>query len=67
MKPINDNNSNIEIVELRDDGNIDRDTPHCKNHGAMLKVSDFGIWRCIQAINLSTGKCQNDCRAGCIF
>ena len=39
MKPIPDNNSNIELVELRDDGGIGRLTPHCKKHGAMLKIS----------------------------
>lgn len=66
IKPIDDGNSNFELVELRDDGNIDRLTPHCKVHGAMLKVSEAGYWRCVQAISLDTGKCPEDCRAGCI-
>lgn len=25
-----------------------RPTPHCVDHGAMLKVSHDGIWRCIE-------------------
>jgi len=43
-------------------------TVYCKEHGAMLCVKNDGkekIWRCIQAINLLTGKCENDCKAGC--
>jgi len=66
IKSIEDGNSRFDLVELRDDGKIDRLTPHCKIHGAMLKVSKSGYWRCIQAISLKTGKCINDCRAGCI-
>lgn len=31
-------------------------TPHCKDHGAMNKVSEFGYWRCIHSWK---------CRAGC--
>lgn len=65
IEQIDDGNSNFELVELRDDGNIGKLTPYCKIHGAMLKVSPHGLWRCIQAINLDTGKCMNDCRAGC--
>ena len=65
IKPIEDGNSRFDIVELRDDGNIGRKTPHCKIHGAMIKVSDV-FWRCPQAKNLLTGKCEPDCRAGCI-
>lgn len=66
IKPINDGNSNFELVELRDDGNVGRLTPYCKLHGAMLKVSPEGLWRCIQSISLRTGKCVKDCRAGCV-
>lgn len=76
IKPLEDGNSRFDLVELRDDGNIGRLTPHCKVHGAMLKVSRFkgggGFWRCIQAeyrgnkIDSRSGKCMNDCRAGCI-
>ena len=61
IKPIKDGNSNFDIVEL---GNYGK--PYCKKHGAMLKVSEYGHWRCIRAINLLTGKCPDDCRAGCI-
>ena len=66
IKPIEDGNSRFDLVELRDDGNTRRDTPYCKLHGAMLKVSEFGHWRCVQSISLKTGKCVEDCRAGCI-
>jgi len=73
MKPIPDNNSNIELVELRDDGGIGRLTPHCKKHGAMLKISPFGYWRCIRAEPFREGnwkpsqEYEGDCRAGCIY
>ena len=50
MKEINDGNSDISLVELK------RGTPHCKKHGAMSKVSQDGLWRCL----------RRDCRAGCI-
>ena len=46
----------------------DSNTVYCKEHGAMLCVKNDGnekIWRCIQAINLITGKCEDDCKAGC--
>ena len=42
---------------------------YCKEHGAMLCVKNDGtekIWRCIQRINLITGKCENHCFAGCV-
>lgn len=62
IKTIDDNNTNFDLVELRDDGIIGRLTPHCKNHGAMNKVSKFkdgkgGYWRC---------NALGGCRAGCI-
>lgn len=66
LKPIEDGNSDFDLVELRDDGNIGRETPHCKIHGAMVMVSKHGLWRCPQPINLLTGKCVPDCRAGCV-
>ena len=51
--------SNFELVELADDGKVGLETPHCKKHRAMNKVSKFpcggGYWRCLQGI----------CRAGC--
>lgn len=53
IEPIDDNNSNFELVYLNP-------KPHCKDHGAMLKVSEAGLWRCIRT------KGAKDCRAGCI-
>lgn len=44
-KPIN--NADINMVEMRDDGNIGRKTPHCKTHGAMNMLTKDGIWRCL--------------------
>ncbi len=70
IKPIENEIEAFNLVELSDDGNINRLTPHCKIHRAMLKVSSFdeggGYWRCIQPISLATGKCVEDCRAGCV-
>lgn len=70
LKPIEDGNSDFSLVELRDDGNIGRLTPHCKIHGAMLKVSPY-FWRCVQADYYWADKTGghrevNDCRAGCV-
>ena len=52
--------SDFNLVELADDGNIGRKTPHCKVHRAMNKVSlhedGGGFWRCL----------QGQCRAGCL-
>ncbi|KFZ25996.1 MAG: hypothetical protein KQ78_01970 [Candidatus Izimaplasma bacterium HR2] len=39
IKTIDDNNTRFDLVELADDGNIGRLTPHCKKHRAMNKVS----------------------------
>jgi hypothetical protein len=54
------NMSDFSLVELADDGKINKVTPHCRIHRAMNKVSmhkDYGgYWRCLQA----------QCRAGCI-
>lgn len=80
LKPIDDGNSDFDLVVTRKiDGTrymrdevttieVDevRYVPHCRLHGAMLKVSVGGIWRCIRATSLQTGKVINDCRAGCI-
>jgi hypothetical protein len=55
-------------------------TPHCKNHGAMNKITKHdddggGIWRCLAVHSVTTirngnsiSKKKNDsvCRAGCI-
>ena len=54
-------------------------TPHCKNHGAMNKITQNedggGIWRCCSVHSITTikignqiSKKENDnvCRAGCM-
>ncbi len=43
--------------------------PFCKKHGAMNKHTPGkeGVWRCNRAISLRTGKCHDDCRAGCVY
>jgi len=61
IKPIDDGNSNFELVYLHSDSEKIMKTPHCKNHGAMNKVSKFtdsngGYWRCHVEL----------CRSGCI-
>lgn len=53
IKTIDDGNTDFSLVYLKSN------TPHCVLHGAMLKVSEAGYWRCIRA------KGQIDCRAGC--
>ncbi len=62
-------NANLDLVELADDGNIGRLTPHCKIHRAMNKMTADGIWRCIasyKVLNYKTGHIkENDCLAGC--
>jgi hypothetical protein len=61
ITPIEDGNTDSSIVYMKDG------KPHCRKHGAMIKVSESGLWRCIRAISLKTGKCVDDCRAGCVF
>lgn len=62
IKPIDDKNSDFDKVTVKSDTLDTNITPHCKQHGAMNKVSVFeggGYWRC----------CVTDatnCRAGCI-
>jgi len=61
IKPINDNNSRFDLVEVKTTNNCDP-TPHCKIHGAMNCVATFKggrLWRCIQS------NMVKDCRAGC--
>lgn len=65
MQPINDNNSDLSLVYLKEKYN--NSYPYCKVHGAMLKVSGHGIWRCVQAVNVKSGKVNVDCRAGCVY
>lgn len=63
----------FDLVEIKNG------TPHCKNHGAMNKITvnedGGGIWRCLSAhairkikIGNSIGKKEIDtlCRAGCM-
>lgn len=64
IKPIDDNNSNFELVILKSTNQKIQLTPYCKIHGAMNKVSVFkenngGYWRCNTAEGII-------CRAGCI-
>lgn len=66
IKPMQDKTADFPKCYVKDLG--DSKTVYCREHGAMLCVRKReleGIWRCIQAINLSTGKCDNDCKAGC--
>ena len=61
-------NSEIKLVHLIDSGNIGRLTPHCKEHGAMNKMTEDGIWRCVSHYqhNWKTGRTkENACLAGC--
>jgi len=60
--PIEDNNSNFDLVEIKTTHEKVKPTPHCKLHGAMncVAVHQNGkLWRCIQSKDLK------DCRAGC--
>ena len=69
---IPDSNSNFDLVELKDMGNLKRLTPYCKLHGAMNKVSKEGYWRCTRAepnkdYQKFWTRTNTDCRAGCIY
>ena len=60
--PIEDNNSNFDLVEIKTTNSCDP-TPHCKIHGSMNAVGLFEggkLWRCLQSNRLK------DCRAGCV-
>lgn len=71
--PINDNNSDFSLVEIRNDSEYSQSlgwdvkwsesvSPHCKIHGAMNCVAVHAtgkLWRCIQS------NAVKDCRAGC--
>lgn len=62
IKPINDNNSRFDLVEIKTSHPKVNPTPHCKIHGAMNCVAIFEkgrLWRCIQS------NMVKDCRAGC--
>ena len=66
MNTLNDADFNLVILK---DG-----TPHCKIHGAMNKITEDGIWRCITVAgyikkingnNISKIHRETICRAGC--
>ena len=61
--------ADFSLVELADDGNIGRLTPHCKEHRAMLKLTESGIWRCMTTYwgseDSHLGFRENNCKAGC--
>jgi hypothetical protein len=70
--------ADFSLVELKSTNEC-QPTPHCKNHGAMNKITMHedggGIWRCISIHSITTikngnsvSKKENDCvcRAGCI-
>lgn len=72
LKEISDGNSDLSLVELKWSGKQIGYHPHCKKHGAMLRVSkDIKMYRCIRAepdksrYNAEQRKAM-DCRAGCI-
>lgn len=62
IKPIEDT-SNFTDVELKPGILKEKETPHCKKHGAMNKVAVFpeggGYWRCCTSEGII-------CRCGCI-
>lgn len=56
LKPIEDNNSNLSLCYI---GYLDH--PHCKKHGAMIRVAEqIKMYRCPGMHN------DGACRAGCI-
>lgn len=66
IEPISD--ANFDTVEILNG------TPHCKNHGAMKKITKDGFWRCITVVgykklvngNSVSGKHNETiCRSGC--
>lgn len=62
IMPIEDGNSNFDKVIIKSDTDDTQPSPHCKEHGAMNKVSVFdrgGYWRCCTAEGIT-------CRAGCM-
>ena len=60
---------NIQSINMADFSlvEIKNNTPHCKKHGAMNKVSHHkdngGIWRCISTTSNTN---LNTCRSGCL-
>lgn len=64
---IDDANTDFSLVETKAGRFGTKETPHCKKHGAMNKISAGGIWRCIgtHAIAKNGAQIDNMCRAGC--
>ena len=62
--PIPDEPNGFNLVELKSDNGC-KESPHCKLHGAMLKVSESGMWRCIRGKKQERFNTTIDCRAGC--
>lgn len=72
--------ADFDLVEVKTTNEC-KPTPHCKNHGAMNKITADGIWRCIsvtgfesviqdgskQKGNHSSAEIHKEtiCRAGC--
>lgn len=78
MKIIELDKANFRLVEIKTTNECNP-TPHCKNHGAMNKITKHedggGIWRCLSVHSVSkivNGNSisykENDtvCRAGCL-
>jgi hypothetical protein len=57
-RPKKISDADISLVKIR------RGKPHCKVHGAMIKLTPGGIWRC-QAVFGEGGR--NFCFAGCEY
>jgi len=68
LRDIGDGNTDLSLVYI---GHLDH--PHCKKHGAMLRVSeDIKMYRCIRsepnkAKYTPEERKAFDCRAGCII
>lgn len=67
IEKFNGVNSDFSLVELADDGNIGRLTPHCKKHRAMNKINEY-LWRCISTykMNDAGGFGGTNCYACCV-
>ena len=73
MKLVPLENADFNLVEFKTT-NKNNPTPHCKNHGAMNKITSDGIWRCISVTGYeivkkgnAIGKIHKEkiCPAGC--
>lgn len=76
ISPIDyDPTSDFSLVHLKSDCPGTMETPHCKLHGAMNKITEDGIWRCITVAGferITVGNSiaekhrENICRAACL-